>query len=387
MTSTASPQNIQTILATSFQDYELGTARRGNLGDLIGHGIFTADGAKWSHFRQMLKPQFTRGQVSDLEAAERHLGVLWRALPEENEGVVEVDLQPLFLRWTLDTSTEFLFGESVDSQSSALYARDSANFTDEKGQMEFAEAMNSAQETIMYRLRLGNLYWLHNPESFKKACRIVKDFTGECVDRVLAEGYKPRGGEEKGKFVLLEELAQQTRDRVEIRDQCLHLLLAGRDTTAALLSWCIVLLSRHPLEFQNLRSSILAHFGTTSSPKVELTFESLKSCKPLTHLLHETLRLYPIVPMNSRRAVRDTILPTGGGPEGKSPVAIKKGMAVGYSAYVMHRRRDIWGEDADEFRPSRWEGRKLGWEFVPFSGGARVCIGREFSILLYCFWK
>lgn len=46
----------------------------------------------------------------------------------------------------------------------------------------------------------------------------------------------------------------------------------------------------------------------------------------------------------------------------------------------MHRRHDIWGEDADEFRPSRWEGRKLGWEFVPFSGGPRVCLGQQYAL-------
>jgi cytochrome P450 len=46
----------------------------------------------------------------------------------------------------------------------------------------------------------------------------------------------------------------------------------------------------------------------------------------------------------------------------------------------MHRRKDLWGEDADEFNPARWEGRKTGWEFLPFNGGPRVCLGQQFAL-------
>jgi hypothetical protein len=69
--------------------------------------------------------------------------------------------------------------------------------------------------------------------------------------------------------------------------------------------------------------------------------------------------------MNGRYANKDTTIPTGGGPDGRSPVFVPKGTSVNYSVHMMHRRKDIWGEDADEFRPERWEGRKPGWEYLP----------------------
>lgn len=84
--------------------------------------------------------------------------------------------------------------------------------------------------------------------------------------------------------------------------------------------------------------------------------------------------------MNSRVAIRDTVLPVGGGSDGRKPIVVRKGERVTYSTYVMHRRADIWGEDVLEWKPERWEGRRLGWEFGGFSGGARVCIGREFFL-------
>lgn len=72
------------------------------------------------------------------------------------------------------------------------------------------------------------------------------------------------------------------------------------------------------------------------------------------------LRLFPVVALNARAAVHDTTLPVGGGPDGKSPVFVKKGQSVNYTVYVMHRRKDLYGEDAEEFKPERWETLRPG---------------------------
>ncbi|TKA70924.1 hypothetical protein B0A49_06300, partial [Cryomyces minteri] len=112
----------------------------------------------------------------------------------------------------------------------------------------------------------------------------------------------------------------------------------------------------------------------------EITFSTLKNCSHLQHCLNETLRLYPIVPGNSRRAQVDTSLPLGGGPDGRSPVYVRAGQQVDYSVHVMHRRKDLWGADADAFRPERWVGRRPGWEYLPFNGGPRICIGQQFAL-------
>lgn len=96
------------------------------------------------------------------------------------------------------------------------------------------------------------------------------------------------------------------------------------------------------------------------------------------------LRLYPSVPVNSRAAVKTTTLPVGGGPTGTAPVLVRKGEAVGYCVYAMHRRKDIYGPDADEFRPERWENdalKNVGWGYLPFNGGPRICLGQDFALL------
>lgn len=79
-------------------------------------------------------------------------------------------------------------------------------------------------------------------------------------------------------------------------------------------------------------------------------------------------------------AHRDTVVPCGGGPDGKSPLFVKKGNVVTYSTFVMHRRKEFFGEDADEFRPERWESLRPGWEYLPFNGGPRICPGQKFAL-------
>ena len=74
------------------------------------------------------------------------------------------------------------------------------------------------------------------------------------------------------------------------------------------------------------------------------------------------------------------VLPRGGGSGGTAQVYVKRGQIVGYSVYVMHRNKDLWGDDADAFDPDRWVGRKIGWEYLPFNGGPRVCLGQHFAL-------
>lgn len=80
------------------------------------------------------------------------------------------------------------------------------------------------------------------------------------------------------------------------------------------------------------------------------------------------LRLHPVVPVNVRMAVVDTVLPLGGGPDEHSPLFVPKKTVLQYPVYTMHRRKDLYGEDAAEFKPERWESHRPGWEYLPFNG-------------------
>lgn len=306
---------------------------------------------------------------------------MMRALPANSNGWTDViDIQPLLFRLTLDSATEFLFGESVDSQLAALPGYTRSKAPTAVSALDFATSFDQAQNTVAAGGRLGKLYWLVYDKKFRENCNRCHTFIDQYVQRVLS-GKKtdPKTASGKDKYVFLDALAEATRDPAELRFQSISILLAGRDTTASLLSYVFMILSQHADVYQKLRAAVVEQFGTYSNPK-NLSFENLKSCNYLQWVMNETLRLYPVVPFDNRCALRDTTLPVGGGPDGTAPIYIKKGMQTDYSVYVMHRRKDLWGEDADEFRPERFDGRKSGWEFLPFNGGPRICLGQQFAL-------
>lgn len=367
---TADEKNVQAILATQFPDYDLGPLRRGNFFPLLGNGIFTQDGTAWEHSRAMMRPQFARELVSDLELEERHVQNLMKAIvTKPGDGWTdEIDLQVLFFRLTLDSATEFLFGKSVDSQLSALPS--SSPFTEDSAAEEnrFAYAFDKGQAVLATRARFQTLYSLYNPAVFRQCCKDCHEFIDQFVRLALRKDQREKELEKgtigKQKYVFLEALAQQTRDPIELRSQLLHTLLAGRDTTASLLGWIFYSLARDTARYTKLRNIILEVFGSYENPK-PITFAKLKSCTYLQHCMNETLRIYPVVAANARTANKDTTLPRGGGPDGKSKIFVPKDTQVEYSVHVLHHRKDIWGPDAEEFIPERWIGRKVGWEYLP----------------------
>lgn len=135
-----------------------------------------------------------------------------------------VDMQPLFFRFTLDTTTAFLFGESVRSLTEGDKAK------------KFEEAFNVAQSTVAMRFRLLDLYWLIGGSKFRQACTAVHKFADDILDR----GMKKADDEERdSRYVFLDAITQEYSDRIALRHQMMNILVAGRDTTACLLSWTL----------------------------------------------------------------------------------------------------------------------------------------------------
>ena len=194
------------------------------------------------------------------------------------------------------------------------------------------------------------------------------------IERGLDEN--PQQVDLLGDHVFLNRLMSETHDKVTIRSEILNILLAGRDTTAATLTTLWFCIARYPRILRGLRLEIESFAGRAPD------LVELQDLKYLKAVINESLRLYPIVPENSRVAREDTTLPRGGGRNGNLPLFIPKGEIVGWSLYTMHRRKDIFGEDAEDFRPERWLDAKNetplrpGWAYLPFNGGPRVCIGR-----------
>ena len=107
--------------------------------------------------------------------------------------------------------------------------------------LRFANAFDEGQHYLAIRGRLGDFYWVLNGKKFRKACGFVHGF----VDKIVAGSFKRKaeektaGVEEKEGYLFIDALIRETSDTMLIRDQLVNVLLAGRDTTACLLSWTL----------------------------------------------------------------------------------------------------------------------------------------------------
>ncbi|KAL8692138.1 MAG: hypothetical protein Q9218_002780 [Villophora microphyllina] len=370
---TCEPENVKAILATDFTSYSVGEDRKKQLRPIFGDGIFTSDGAAWQHSRDLLRPCFARSQIGDIDLFEKHFQHLLNAVPRDGS---TVDLQDLFFKMTLDIATQFLFGESTHT----LIPEKRRPEDD-----EFVEAFTYTQNIIDGKQGILSLFL--PDRRFRRSCKIIHQWVDALIERSLANKKRTeatKSDHSTGRYVLLYELSAQTSDKVRMRAELLNILLAGRDTTASLLSNAWWSMSKDLGVWNRLQTEI----NTLGSPLGERRpiFEELKDMKYLRAVLNESLRIHPVVPVNSRQAITDTTLPVGGGKDGNSPIFVAKGTAIAYGVHAMHRRKDLYGEDAAEFKPERWlddgeeKGLRVGWEYLPFNGGPRICIGQQFAL-------
>lgn len=275
--ATMEPENIKTILALRFKDYSFGN-RKVAFAPLLGDGIFNSDGERWAESRHLLRPNFNRDQVGDLDAFERHFRLLLKHIPRDGS---TVDLQPLFFKLTIDTATEFLFNHSTDS---LRMADDDPNSAD----AVFGRAFTFAQEDIMVRLRWAFLDRFRPNKKGRDAIRICHEYVDKFVDEAVRwrrehDAEKAAGGvyADGERYVFIRELAKQTDDKQRIRDELINILLAGRDTTASLLSNMWFEVAKRPEIFAKLRAEVASLDGRLPS------YEELRNLKYVKWCLNE----------------------------------------------------------------------------------------------------
>ncbi|KAK3840784.1 MAG: cytochrome P450 [Linnemannia gamsii] len=365
------PSSIQHILAKNQPNYEKGPFFKDIFHDFLGSGIFNADGETWKSQRQIARPHFQTSEFKDAALINKHVDQLLIVIDKHiaSKPDTPLEVQNLYCRFTLDEASEFLFGATVDALKNE--------------QTEFSTAFNYAQTITAWRFRIPGWKYILPRRKLMTEIKKLDDFVYKIIDdarvrqaaRAQEKKTKDEDEVDSRRDTLLDHfLSQQDEDGFDnkyLRDMLLNFLLAGRDTTASLLSWTTWKLVQHPEVIEKLHREILEVIGPDRVPG----YDDIKKLKYQKQVINEVLRLCPPVPVNPRESVEEDVLPNG--------YYVPAGVAVAYCVYATHRLPELWGEDALVFDPDRWGPERVGkirpFMFVPFHAGPRICLGQNLA--------
>ncbi|KAF8522182.1 cytochrome P450 [Hysterangium stoloniferum] len=375
---TMNPENVKRVLATDFDNYVKGEFFNSTMQSVLGVGVFNSDGDMWQFHRKITRPFFARDRVTDFTTFDEKSNVAMHKMQDCFRQGHAIDFQDIVSRFTLDSACEFLLGTSIHSLEDPLPRPDDDGHLTTATNV-FARAFANAQVTVASRGRLG-MFWRLTEffrDKTKEDMAIIKGY----IEPIVKAAIDKRGGgnSTKGKeVILLDHLVNVTDDLKVIVDEVLNIMLAGRDTTASLLTFATYCLAMHPDVLARLREEVIGTVGKVRAP----TLEDLRDMKYMRAVINETLRLFPPVPFNVRQSIKGTTFTDDDG----SMFYIPPKTRVTWSIINMHRHEGYWGSDANVWDPDRFLDDRMKttvtpnpFIFLPFNAGPRICLGQQFA--------
>jgi len=292
--------------------------------DLLGRGVLVTDGAEHDHYRELMEPPLHPSR-----------------LPFYSQMMIEQ---------TDRVSSTWKDGEVVDmlveSRKIALLIIMQTLFS-----KDVWDDLPRIWEPVLKAIKFISpgmwILWRNLPRpGYKKPLKVLDDY----LYYIIAD--RRMGTFEQD---LLQHLVDAGLTDKVIRDQMLTMLIAGHDTSTALLAWTFALLGQHP----EIHAGVVQEVDTMDRSPL------------LDQVIKESLRLYPPIHIGNRRVAEEMKFSQGTVPAGER---------MFYSIYLTHRDPAIW-ENAEQFCPERFSrGRKTPpFSYVPFGGGPRSCIGAAFG--------
>ncbi|GAB2252394.1 hypothetical protein Droror1_Dr00005241 [Drosera rotundifolia] len=390
MLITSDPGDVHYVMSKNFSNFPKGSEFK-RIFSVLGDGIFNADGDLW---------QFQRQIAHSFIGHDRFRHFLMKTVRQKTEeGLIPIldhavengqvlDLQDLFKRLTLDSICFFLTG------------RDPGCLSIQLEDIPFSKALDGVEEALFFRHCVPESVWqlfrllnIGEERKMRKGWKILDKFVYELIEKKKKDMQKVMdsttpGASREDEAVDLMTLYMSGDGNTNkysdkfFRDTILNLVIAGRDTTSATLSWLFWLLCNNP----DVESKIVDEVKHISkswqrqrSAASNIDLEDISKMVYLHATLCETLRLYPPVAIEHKTPLTPDVLPSG--------YKVDPDMKILFLMYAMGRTESIWGEDCSEFKPSRWisqQGKlrhEPSYKFFSFNAGPRTCIGKEIAFI------
>ncbi|KAK8527553.1 hypothetical protein V6N12_054759 [Hibiscus sabdariffa] len=362
------PDKIREIF-TKFADFQ--KMHNNPLVKLIVSGIAGLEGDRWSKHRKIINPAFHQDKLKNMLPAFYQsctdMISKWEKMVS-TDSFSEIDAWPYLVDMTRDVISRAAFGSSF-----------------EQGRRIFNLLDNQIDLAIKVLQSVYIPGWRFLPTKTNRELKLtyndIKDSLREMIKRrekAIKEG-------EESNEDLLDILVESNIREIEanadrknmgmsiddVIEECKLFYSSGQETTSTLLVWTIILLARYPDWQTKARDEVLQVFGDNKPDA-----DGLNRLKVVTMILYEVLRLYPPVIALSRSVPKELKL---------GELLLPAGTEVLVPVLQIHHDKELWGEDAHEFKPERFvegvsKATKSQVMFLPFGWGPRICIGQNFAI-------
>ncbi|KAK4439070.1 cytochrome [Sesamum alatum] len=331
---------------------------------------------KWSKHRKIINPAFylekLRDMIPTMHVSCNELVKKWQSMFAD-KGSHEIDVWPFFENLTADIISRTAFGSNYEQGKKVFLL-----------QKEQAQLIAELSRSVYFP---GSRFLpTEKNKRMKEINREVQDVLRGIIERreeAMRVGENKNTSNNDMLGILLDSNSREVEGNgnrkelgitiEDVIDECKLFYFAGQETTSNLLVWTMVMLSIHQNWQTQAREEVLQVFGKNNPD-----FDGLNQLKKVNMILHEVLRLYPPATTIHRIArekikLGDTTLPAGS--------------VLVLPVLFVHHDKEIWGDDAKEFKPERFaegvanatKGRIAA--FFPFSLGPRICIGQNFAMV------
>ncbi|KAL1200149.1 Cytochrome [Cardamine amara subsp. amara] len=353
------------ILSSKF-GFSIIPVKRPEVFILFGKGLSFIEGDDWVRHRRILNPAFSmdrlKAMTKPMVDCSLRMFEEWRK-QSNGEVVMKMEMDKEFHRLTADVIATTAFGSS--------YAEGT----------ELCRAQTELEEfyvTSLTNVFIPGTQYLPTPTNLQlwKLDNKVKDSIKKIIDARLKSKCKKNYGDDLLGDMLKAAKSHESERKMridEIIEECKNFYYSGQGTTSLLLIWTTMLLSLHQDWQEKLREEVFKECGKDKIPHSD----TLSKLKLMNMVLMESLRLYgPVIKM-TRDATQDMKV---------GNLEIPKGTSIFVPFLKMHSDKAIWGEDAEQFNPLRFENgisqaATNPNAFLAFSIGPRACIAKNFAMI------
>ncbi|KAM3393451.1 hypothetical protein ACQJBY_014253 [Aegilops geniculata] len=333
---------------------------------VLGNGVVFANGDDWKRRRKFIHPAFNQEKIKSMSAitleCTQQTMERWGALMQENNRQqAEIDMMHDSDEIAMSVIARVMLGKSYKEAWEVFIAG--------KEQLKLATYGFADPPVPGFRYlptRRNRRTWHLD--------KLVKHKISQIIDARLASSVYE--DDLLGQMLQLQLQACSSAESLsteEMVGECRTFFAAGYNTSASLITWAMFLLASYPRWQEMVREEVVREYPAHQLPLVD----SPGKLKLLNMLLLETLRLYGPIAFLQRKTTSDTIL---------AHVKVPKGTMITIPLVMLHRDKEIWGPDADEFNPMRFQNglsraAKHSRALLAFTCGPRVCAGQNFAMV------